>query len=193
MATRSYRLGRRGEAAEETRRRIVEATFALHSEQGIVATSMKQIAERAGVSVGTVYHHFPTYDEAIDACGAFTRSLVPLPDPAAIAGAEDPAERVRRLVASVFALYEQVPVYARVRCEMDQVPQVAAFVREEEAYRLTLVRAALGEPSPPEDRIAAISALLDAAVYEALRRAGLTTTRAVDEIARIITASLGDA
>ena len=60
---RKYTLGRRGEAAEETRRRIVEATFALHAEQGVAATTMTQIAERAGVSVGTVYHHFATYDD----------------------------------------------------------------------------------------------------------------------------------
>ena len=59
MASRHYTQSKRGEAAESTRRRIVEATIALHGEQGIAATTMKQIAARAGVSVGSVYHHFP--------------------------------------------------------------------------------------------------------------------------------------
>ncbi|HEY0437700.1 MAG TPA: helix-turn-helix domain-containing protein, partial [Phenylobacterium sp.] len=64
---RTYRQSKRGDTAEETRRRIVDACFELHREQGMVATTMKQIAERAGVSVGSVYHHFPTYDDAIRA------------------------------------------------------------------------------------------------------------------------------
>ena len=78
---RKYNLGRRGEAAEETRRRIVDATFALHSEQGVAATTMKDIAERADVSVGTVYHHFPTYDDAIQACGEHAIAFAPPPGP----------------------------------------------------------------------------------------------------------------
>jgi len=68
MGRRSYRLKQRAESAEETRRRLVEATFALHGEQGIAATTMKQIAERAGVGVGTVYHHFPTIEDTVAAC-----------------------------------------------------------------------------------------------------------------------------
>ena len=70
MKRRTYQLGRRAESAEETRRRLVQATFELHGEQGIAATSMKQIADRAGVGIGTVYHHFPTLDETVMACGA---------------------------------------------------------------------------------------------------------------------------
>jgi AcrR family transcriptional regulator len=58
MTPRPYRLGRRAESAEETLRRIVRATYTLHCEQGVAATTMKQIARRADVSVGTVYHHF---------------------------------------------------------------------------------------------------------------------------------------
>ena len=53
MPHRQYRQSRRAESTEETRRRIVEATYALHAEQGMAATSMKQIAARADVSVGT--------------------------------------------------------------------------------------------------------------------------------------------
>ena len=61
---RKYDLGRRAAAAEQTRRRIVDATVALHAEQGIVATTYKDIAQRADVGVGTVYNHFPTVDDA---------------------------------------------------------------------------------------------------------------------------------
>ena len=76
---RPYRLGRRAESTGETRQRIVEATFRLHSERGIAGTSMKDIADRAGVSVGTVYHHFPSYADAIAACGTYTAEHEPAP------------------------------------------------------------------------------------------------------------------
>jgi AcrR family transcriptional regulator len=52
-------MGKRAAAAEETRRRIVDATHALHIEQGVAATSWDDIAGRAGVGVGTVYRPSP--------------------------------------------------------------------------------------------------------------------------------------
>ncbi len=39
--------------------RVLEAALDLFSRQGYGATSMRQIAETAGVSVGNIYHHFP--------------------------------------------------------------------------------------------------------------------------------------
>jgi AcrR family transcriptional regulator len=40
----------------------LEAALALFSSQGFGATSMRQIADAAGLSVGNVYHHFPSKD-----------------------------------------------------------------------------------------------------------------------------------
>src|SRR4051795_8712199 len=70
MSPRKYDMGKRAAAAAETRRRIVEATHQLHKQQGIAATSWEDIAERAGVGVGTVYRHFPTPDDLLPLCGA---------------------------------------------------------------------------------------------------------------------------
>ena len=191
-AKRNYRLGRRGEAAEETRRRIVEATFDLHNAQGVAATSMKQIADRAGVSVGTVYHHFPSYEDAIRACSHHATVIGQPPDPALLAGIADRAERIARLTAEVFGFYTRVPGYARVRADEGQFPIVRQFTRREEANRLALVRVALGTPAPGEDRVQAVAAMLDIVVFQALTRAGLTAERAAAEMAAIIVAGLGD-
>lgn len=190
MNARSYRLGRRGEAAKETRQRIVEATFALHGEQGVIATSMKQIAERAGVSVGTVYHHFPSYQDAIQACGEYAFALAPPPDPAMMAGVETLPERIERLTAEVFGYYGRMPALAKVRCDQDKVPLIRRFVRLEEDNRVSLVRAALGARTLSEDRVRAIAAILDIAVYQAMTRAGFTAVTAAAEVARIVLASL---
>src|SRR5262245_43374599 len=42
-----------------TRRRVLQAAESLFSRRGYEATSMADVAERAGVGVGTLYHHFP--------------------------------------------------------------------------------------------------------------------------------------
>src|SRR5688500_5791576 len=63
MSPRKYDMSRRASAVAETRRRIIDATRALHTERGIAATSWDDIAARAGVGVGTVYRHFPSPDD----------------------------------------------------------------------------------------------------------------------------------
>src|SRR6476661_10924849 len=111
MSPRKYDMGKRAAAAEETRRRIVDATHALHIEEGVAATSWDDIAARAGVGVGTVYRHFPTLDELIPACGEISMQVIALPDPedapTLFAGVDTPAERIERLVHEAFAIYER--------------------------------------------------------------------------------------
>ena len=45
--------------SEHTRRQVLDAALDLFSHQGYRGTSVKEIAEAAGVSTGNVYHHFP--------------------------------------------------------------------------------------------------------------------------------------
>jgi len=41
---------------------VLDAALELFSTQGYRATTLRQIAERAGLSVGNIYHHFPNKD-----------------------------------------------------------------------------------------------------------------------------------
>jgi AcrR family transcriptional regulator len=182
---RPYRLGRRGEAAEETRRRIVEATSRLHAERGIADTSMKDIAERAGVSVGTVYHHFPTYPDAIAACGAYTAERVPAPTVDIFEGAATRQERIERLAEALFAYYERIPALASVRRDRHVAEVLEEVVEQEADNRLTLAARAVG--ARKRDRQSAlVAALVDLDVYRALRRQGFSTGRAAGLIAGIV-------
>jgi AcrR family transcriptional regulator len=54
----SVKPSRRAEQARGTRRRIIECARRLFLEQGYAATTLDQIATRAGVAVQTVYFHF---------------------------------------------------------------------------------------------------------------------------------------
>jgi len=56
--TESVKASRRAEQARATRRRIIEGARELFLQQGYAATTLDQIAARAGVAVQTVYFHF---------------------------------------------------------------------------------------------------------------------------------------
>jgi AcrR family transcriptional regulator len=49
----------REEKSEKSRRAVLDAALHLFAHQGYRATTMRDIADRGGVSTGNVYHHFP--------------------------------------------------------------------------------------------------------------------------------------
>ena len=64
--TRTYRSRLRAEQAEETRARILDATGRLMA-RGIASLSIPAVAREAGVSVATVYRHFATKQQLVEA------------------------------------------------------------------------------------------------------------------------------
>jgi AcrR family transcriptional regulator len=186
---RSYQLKRRAESAEETRKRLVQATFELHGEQGIAATTMKQIADRAGVGMGTVYHHFPTLDDTIMACGQMVMATYPPPTEAIFAGVPTMKERLAILARALFEHLDRVG-FDMVRADRDRMPIVRQFVDEEEAHRVALTRAALAPFAIDRDLIRVAAALLDIGICRALQSAGQTLDQAAETIADVIHARL---
>ncbi len=98
MTPRSYSLGKRTALKEQTRHRIVEATFELHSEKGVVATSMQDIADRADVALHTVYRYFPTMDDLVSGCAKRVEAHMAPPEPEVFSGIGDVDERVREVL-----------------------------------------------------------------------------------------------
>jgi len=49
----------RVEKSERSRRLVLDAALKLFSKQGFRGTSVREIADMAGVSIGNLYHHFP--------------------------------------------------------------------------------------------------------------------------------------
>jgi AcrR family transcriptional regulator len=92
---RQYELKQRADRQHETRQRIVEATIALHETIGPAATTITEIAERAGVGRVTVYRHFPEPLSLDRACSGLYFSRNPAPDPASWKTAADPVERLQ--------------------------------------------------------------------------------------------------
>jgi len=48
---------------ERTSQAIVDAAYDLMAEQGYAATSMRQIADKAGLALGSIYNHFSSKEE----------------------------------------------------------------------------------------------------------------------------------
>ena len=182
-------MTRRASAVAQTRRRIIDATRALHTEQGIGATSWDDIAARAGVGVGTVYRHFPSPDDLIPACGEISMEIVALPDPEDVPslfdGADSPAERIERLVREAFAIYERgAPELRAIRNEPGAHPSVAEAGEELEAALAALLDAA---GVAPADR-AVVRAMVDLDTWQALRGQGLAAPDAADAVSQMLAA-----
>jgi AcrR family transcriptional regulator len=83
---------------ERRRRQIVAASIALFGKRGYYATTMRDIAARAGVSVGLIYQYFGDKEDVlfltiVDVLDTYRDRI-----PAATAGIGDPLERFRAAV-----------------------------------------------------------------------------------------------
>jgi AcrR family transcriptional regulator len=98
-------MQRRLEGVEETRRRITAAAFELHASVGPSQTSVKAIAERAGVQRHTVYAHFPDLDSLYLACTEHGMRSTGMPEPGPWRAVAHPGRRMRHALGEVYAWY----------------------------------------------------------------------------------------
>lgn len=107
-ASRVYSNTFREEQAAQTRERVVRAAADLLSESDGSDLSMNDVADRAGVSVRTVYRSFATRDELLDAVigwigDRFNRQVGPPP-----ATRDDYVENAPQMIRAIF---EVEPLY----------------------------------------------------------------------------------
>ncbi len=89
MPRRTYDSTLRQRKQAELRTRIAAAAAELHAANGVNGTSYAAIATRAGVSLPTVYAHFPTQDDLLQGCTTHVGSMAPTLPIDAILAAED--------------------------------------------------------------------------------------------------------
>jgi AcrR family transcriptional regulator len=150
---RPYRKQKRAAAELETRRRITEAAVALHQAVGPANTTVKAIAERAGVERATVYRHFPDEERLFDACTSHYYASHPMPDPERWAAIAQPGERLHAALADLYSWYSETEQMLRsgIR-DIEQVPTGAreSFVGYFEAIRAVLM---VGRPERGRVRV----------------------------------------
>jgi AcrR family transcriptional regulator len=191
LTPRKYTMDNKRKAAvEETRRRILEATLALHSEKGIFGTSWQDIARRADVSVGTVYKHFPSLEELVPACGELMYAITRPPSsddaPRIFSGARSLEERLGRLVEELYGFYERGAPYIETDFQERRLPEVQEWEAHMRATVAGLVREALLPAGPDEGTVRSASALLDFPTFKSFAEWGIPKERAAKTINEVL-------
>jgi AcrR family transcriptional regulator len=135
---RKYELKARAERQAETRRRITEATVALHEEVGPARTTVAEVARRAGVTRLTVYNNFPEERELLASCQGHWMERHPLP-------ALDPADGAEAVLRALYGWYRETARMAEnVRRDRLSVPALDELLRETADSRMSALAEALG-------------------------------------------------
>ena len=179
-------MAKRAEGAAATRRRILDATMAVHDQQGIVGTSVRDVAGRAGVSPATVLRHFPAMGDLTEACGRLSDELYPMPTESVLDGASAPVDGLRRVAAAFFGWWaEYGPGWSHLEVDRRELPQVDGWLRNVEAGRRGLIATALGRRIDGAE-VALVTALTSHGAWQSLRDAGMSPEEAATEVARFV-------
>lgn len=184
MAPRRYTRHRRDAAMAETRRRIVEATVALHAEHGAARTTYAMIAARADVAVPTVYKHFPDLTALFGACTSHAGRGAPALGPELFDGIDDTADRLRALASALFARHRALAPWLRwSQHEAALIPELGSFHARTRDEHLRFIRDALSPrfgSRPPEALIGLVEILTRYSAWETLTKdRGLSPEEAV--------------
>lgn len=123
---RPYKMKRRAELEAQTKQRITESAVELHGTLGPAWTSMKAIAEHAGVPRSTVYRHFADEEAVFGACSAHWGMENPPPDVTLWEKIADPEERLQTALGQLYPYYRRAgAMLDKLLRDEAQVPMVA--------------------------------------------------------------------
>ena len=114
-----------------TKARLFEAALQLISERGFTGTTVDEIVERAGVAKGTVYYHFRSKTELVEALIA--SEIEPLAERFAVAArsSDDPLARLMAIVRAELEWIRDNREFAKML--------ITELWREDRVWRETLV------------------------------------------------------
>lgn len=173
MAPRAYNNETRQQQQEALKQRVAEAAARLHAERGVLATSYAEIAQAAGISLPTMYKHFPDLGQLVRACSGHVASKAPAFPADEILAAPDLAAAAGRLVDAMDRRHAYFEPWTAWR-EASRIPVIAeaAAARRREIVQLceTLL-ARHGAARPHRERAAVWESLLDFELWHRLVRA----------------------
>jgi AcrR family transcriptional regulator len=170
----------RAERQQQTRRRIVDATVALHQEVGPARTTVAEIARRAGVRRMTVYDHFPDDGDLFAACQARFLADHPVPDLTEALAEADAGARVRAVLRALYRSYRaRAPMTEKVLRDRGALPALDALMQRTMDAQLNHLSDALANGFGPRGargrRLRAVlSIALDFFTWQRLTHNGLS-------------------
>lgn len=174
---RTYTKRKRARQEAETRRRITEAVVELHRTVGPAATTVTAVADRAGVSRVTVYNHFPTEADLVEACSAHWIEGNPPPDPAEWTDVTVGRARVEGALAALYGYYrDRAQMLGNVVRDAPRMPSLAAVMDRRWRPYLEAVLEGLArgwpEPADPDGFVSALRLAADFHTWEVLTADG---------------------
>jgi AcrR family transcriptional regulator len=148
---RRYDSPVRQEQAAHTRARIVEAAGELFLAQGYARTTVRQIAEAAGVAVDTVYATFGTKPRVLTALiderlagGTTVGNVMERPEALAVRDETDQRRQLTLLARDLANVVVRVgPVFELLRTAASVEPTMAEVYAEMQGHRLDNMRRAM--------------------------------------------------
>jgi AcrR family transcriptional regulator len=98
-----------GAAFSPTEERILTAGLSLIGRRGVRRLGMREIAETAGVSRGTLYRYFPSKDHVLAAAAAYDAQRFSDGIEAVLSAAQTPEERITSFMAYAFDFIRSHP------------------------------------------------------------------------------------
>jgi AcrR family transcriptional regulator len=161
---------------------------------GPAGTTVKAIAELAGVQRATVYRHFPDEQQLFDACTAHYFSRHPMPDPYAWAKIPAPRERLSQALLELYAWYGETE--EMISNSLRDIEKVPAATAESFLGYFVQIRAVLMRRRPERGRARArVSAAIGHAIAfptwrSLVREQGLNDVEAVALLTAMIDAAV---
>jgi AcrR family transcriptional regulator len=187
---RRYELKARAEAQQATRERIAAAAASLHEEIGVARTTVADIARRAGVQRLTVYNHFPDLAALLPACSAHWMAANPMPDLGPAFAIEDPAERLRTVLAALYGWYREHEAMQRHGLgDRATVPELDAYLAGVADPAMAGLADALAAGFDGLRSRALVALALDFWTWDRLDREGLDDAAAAELMAGVVARS----
>jgi AcrR family transcriptional regulator len=140
--------------SESTRHRILDAAAHVFADHGYAAGTTNRIAERAGMSIGSLYQYFPNKDAIlVELSTAHVQAGIATTQRHLAAGLPDSLEDILRLfVRATIDNHRDAPALHRVLFEeAPRPPEFLRMLHESEAAVVTLAEALLD--ANPEVRV----------------------------------------
>ncbi len=135
MKKRNYRKSKRADQQEKTRKSIVEAAVTLHETLGPANTSIKAIAEKAGVQRLTVYRYFPDEVTLFQACSGHWFNLNQPPGISQWSNISQAEERTKTALMAFYAYYSQTEnMFSSVYRDLEKVKAIQEPMEQFEQY-----------------------------------------------------------
>lgn len=191
QAKRRYRMSRRQTAVEQTRERIVAAAFDLHATIGPSRTTIRAIADRAGLQRHTVYAHFPDLESLYEACTVHGIRSTGMPEVDGWRTIDRPLDRLRHGLTEMIDWYRaNAQMLGNVLFDIDSSAPPPTTPDPFEVRMIALSEALMEGWAVEPDRRLTLEAVVGHAMafttWRSLAGGGLTDAQIVDLLVALV-------